>query len=106
MIKKILVSFSVLAALSLGACATTTSSDVSAQIAEAQAIAVKACGFLPTVATVSAIISTFVPGASQVNSVATQVATSICDAIAPKSAARKMGVPTVNGVIIKGEYVR
>lgn len=120
MFRKVLVI--TIAAISLGACATpggapssgsggtpiisTGNPDVDAIVVKAQDIAVKACGFLPTVSTVSGILSTFIPGAAPINSLATQIAEGICGAVAKKGFRRGGPAPKYRGVAIHGERVR
>lgn len=118
--KKFLTVSALIGTLALAGCGTmgttggttppvisTGDPTLDAQIQAAQAAAVKACGFLPTVTTITGILSTFVPGAAGPVAIGTQVAQAICDAVAPKaSAKRKLGSPTVNGVRIEGIFVR
>lgn len=119
--RKIITATLMLAALALGGCATsgtlpstgTTAPPTStgnATVDAVQSAVVKACGFLPTATTVSGILSTFVPGAAPVTAIVSQIATSICAAVAPPraSARRKAssGPPTVRGVTVEGRFVR
>ena len=70
--------------------------------ADVQAAAVSACGFLPTVSSVAALIT-----ASPAVGTAVGIASLICAAVVPaKSSARLRAVaPTVNGVVIHGRFV-
>ena len=102
--KKLLMTC--LLAFGLGGCATTggTNPDISAEIQKAQQIAVQVCGFLPAVETVSGILTTFIPGGAPANAIASQVANAICAAVTNKSVS--LTGPMVNGVPVKGEWVK
>lgn len=118
MLKKIALACSLIGALALGACASTgipatPGSNVDPTVQAIQDAAIKACGFLPAVSTVSAIVSSFIPGAGGVNALVTQIAGSICNAVAPtgKTASlRRAGPPVVytsNGpVAVNGTFVK
>lgn len=120
MFKKLAVIGALSATLMLGACAGTSTttppagggSTVDPTVQAIQDAAVKACGFLPAISTVSAIITSFIPGAGATNALVTQVASSICNAVAPKnqSSLRRAGPPVVqtpNGpVTVNGQFVR
>lgn len=75
-------------------------------VASVQDVAVRACGFLPTVSTVSSILSQFISGAGPINSVVTEVAQGICSAVTRKGFRRGMGPPKYRGVVIHGTRVR
>lgn len=66
-----------------------------------------ACAFVPTASSVAALLSVFVPTAQPFISTADQIAQAIC-VEANKSGARRGGRPTlrVQGVVVRGEYVR
>jgi hypothetical protein len=104
--RNLLIAGTLASSLALGGCATGTSANVAAEIAAVQQTAVQVCGYLPTIATVTGILSTFVPGASPINDVAVQVAQAICGAVTAKSARRGGGAPTVRGVPVQGRFVR
>jgi hypothetical protein len=103
------------AGLGLAACAgttpsstggTTTSPTGDATTNAIIASTVKACGFLPTVSTVTGIIASFVPGGAPINSLVTSIAQSICGAVAPKAGMRRGAArPEVNGVVVEGRFV-
>lgn len=121
------------AALALGGCASTggvtpAPTDISAEISQVQKIAAQVCSFVPTIETVSGLITVFVPAAGVPTSIAGQIADAICAAVAPKAMlagsravvrgvpisgkyvqsrrAARNGVPVINGVIIDGYFVR
>lgn len=123
--KKLLIVSVLMSTVALAGCAstigtstgTTTPPPIStgdatldAEIQAAQAAAVKACGFLPTVSTITGILSTFVPATTGPVAIGTSIAQAICNAITPKATAkRKLGpvsAPQVNGVPVEGIYVR
>jgi hypothetical protein len=85
-------------ALSLAGCATSGS--VSEQIKQAQDLAVQACKFLPTVATVAEL---FTAGFDLDGAVK-----ALCEAVAPQPGAMvaKKGDPVVRGVRIRGDFVK
>lgn len=74
------------------------------RVAAVQKLTVAICGFLPTAITVTNILSINIPGD------AGDIASSICDAVAPKKAAARArgGAAAVylNGVRIEGKFVR
>lgn len=112
MIKKFLASASVVAALALGACDTTggvvpPTSTTNTLISQIQAGAATACSFVPTVETVTGIVSSFISGGSAINSMASAVVNAICGAVTPKAGAkRRGGAPVVNGVRVQGYFTR
>ncbi len=76
-------------------------------VATAQSYAVEACGFLPTVNTVTGILATFVAGAAPIQSVAIQIAQGICNAVNNKGYHRGMKRKLkYRGVTIQGQLVR
>lgn len=112
---KRLVMFAALAgSVSLGSCAGTsvTPATIQSAVAQVQQAAVVACGFLPTAATVSGILTTLVPGAGAVDQMVISAAQQICAAVASlapgKASARLRAAapPTVNGVPVHGRWVR
>jgi hypothetical protein len=96
-------------AASLGGCAAGTGGrptidpNVQAQI---QQTAASICGFVPTISTVAGIVATFTGSGALIDLVG-QVATSICDAVAPKKSMMRRAVrPAVNGVLVQGYFLR
>lgn len=85
----------------LGAC--VTASELDAKISQVQTYTKLACSFIPTVATVAKIFAT----GGTVDS-ATSVANAICNAVTTAPLADGPGdrIPRVNGVVIKGNFVR
>jgi hypothetical protein len=78
------------------------------QVQKASDIAVRTCGYLPAVQTVSGLLATFVPGAGAVTDIANQVANLICKTVTSKGARRGAiagHVPVVRGVAIHGHFV-
>ena len=112
--KNRLAAAAVAGALALGGCATTSTTTPTADIVTTiQNDAVAACQFLPTAATVTAIISTVVPGVTADATLASQLASQICAAVSslapgtPAAARRRSAMPpTVNGVAIHGRFVK
>ena len=99
MLRKLVLAVPVTAALLLSGCATTGTSTVITQI---QSTAVAICGFLPTVTTVANILANGNPIVTSI----TDVASVICAAVTPKAARRGAVIPTVNGVTVRGRFVR
>ena len=95
------------AALALAGCGTTTGVDVDAKIKQVQEQTRFACSFVPTVETVAKIIATFTGGAAAVDAVGA-AARGICAAVTTAPLADGPGdrVPRVNGVVVKGRFVR
>lgn len=114
--RKFLLAVPLLGALALGGCATSNGvvgldpaleTRVNAQITAAQNAAVSICKFLPTAQTVAGILSTFVPSAVPGVTVANQVAAAICNAVSRKSLTKgATPTPRVNGVVVRGSFVR
>lgn len=106
-----LVALASAIAISGGGCAllsTAQQAQVTATVAGVQQSAVQACGFLPTAASVAAIIASLVPGGSVVVATADSIAAQICAVVSPAKASGRLGasVPTVNGVPVHGTFVR
>ena len=100
--RKFLIGTSLAAVMSFGGCATTSSTDIAATIAQVQQIAVQICAFIPTAATVAGILATGNPAVAT----ASAAAAAICAAVTPAKAAGKLrGVPTVSGVVIHGRFI-
>lgn len=96
-------------AATLGGCAAgldgkpTVDSNVQAQVQQAAA---SICGFVPTISTVASIVATFTTAGPVVDLVS-QVATAICDVVAPKKNMMRRAVrPAVNGVLVQGYFIR
>lgn len=114
--KRLITCFALLGALMLGGCATLPSgargidpalaSQIDAQIKAVQDAAVAACRFLPTAQTVASIASTFLPGATAGVGIANQIATAICGAVTKKALNRSAPAPRVNGVLVRGTFIR
>lgn len=103
--------------LALGACAnapgfgtvtpggqgTATTDPVVSQI---QDITAKVCSFVPTVNTVLGIVAQFT-SAGPIAGIAGEVANAVCNAINPKNrASRVSGPPNVQGVPVRGYYIK
>jgi len=111
--KKIIIA-SVLA-FSLSGCASglspqsvgTAINNINSTVTEVQTIAQEVCKFVPATKTVTDLLSQFVSGFNTAQSIAQR----ICDAVAPAGGASlarraRSGPPTVNGVVIRGRFVR
>jgi len=82
----------------------TAVNNINTTVAAVQSIAKEVCSFEPTFATVNGIVSQFIPGLSS----ATDIAKSICNAVAPvgvTAARRGRTAATVAGVPIRGRFV-
>lgn len=81
--------------------------DPTAMVASVQAIAKQTCAFVPAAETVVGLIGTFT-GTSPFISAATTIADAICAAVNRAGVSRggKRIVPRVNGVSIRGKFVR
>lgn len=99
--RKIITAFAVAGSVLLGGCATTgspTTDTIKAGIAEVQKWADTICQFVPTAATIEAILTV---GTSNY----VGIAQGICDAVTARSA--RPGVrPKFNGVPIYGRFKR
>lgn len=92
-----------LSALALGGCGTVTPGTISDRAKEIQGYTKLACSFVPTVATVAAILTR---GGSAGTA---QIAQDICAAVTTAPLAEGPGKrprPTVNGVVIRGSFVK
>lgn len=118
--RSILLAAALGSALMLGACGTAsniptpggaapTTPGAEETIAKAQQTAAKICAFVPTVSTVTGIIASFINGGAAINDMATAVAKSVCNAVAPsaslRGAAASGGAPVVNGVPVQGYFL-
>jgi len=120
MFRKILTVVTALAAIGLGACATTSplpsgtipilpptgNVQIDTVVSQVQSFAIQACGFEPAAETVTGILATFVPGAAPINSIITQISKGICAAVTKKGFRRGSTAPTYRGVSITGQRVR
>lgn len=88
--------------LSLGGCATPTSvEDISARAKQIQEYTRIACRFVPTIGTIANILS------SGIATPAVAIANDICTAVTTAPLADGPGrIPKVNGVVIKGSFVK
>lgn len=114
--KKLLIAFALVSGLGLSGCATFGPGPApspgggpvatDSQITAIQAAVARGCSYLVAVETVAAIVATFTGGGPIVGLVG-QVAHAICNAVAGKSAKRlRAGPPQVNGIIIRGGWIR
>ena len=108
--KKYLMSAALAACIGLGGCVTTD--QVNSEVTDIQQAAVAACGFLPSVSTVAAIIGVWTNTTPAID-LATAIAASICGSVTPKSLRRGAVVSTPvyvapNGqvIAIQGKFVR
>lgn len=85
----------------IAGCESMRGGDGSVAVGDVQALAVKACSFLPVAETVKAIIDVKSPALNT----SAAVASAICEALAPK-AGPGAGKATVAGVPIQGLVVR
>jgi hypothetical protein len=76
-----------------------------ALVLQVQSTASTVCGFLPTVETVTGIIGT-ITGTGPSVATANSIAAAICRAVTAKSARSGAVAPRVNGVTIRGRFVR
>ena len=96
------------AAIALAGCVTTSGTnsivaEVQALTAAADAFKVTACAFVPTATTIINIIAKGNPALAT----ASEIATAICAAVAPKPALRRAALaPMVDGVIVEGHFVK
>lgn len=88
------------ACMALAGCGT---SNVDGTISQVQATAQKICRFVPTVETVAKIMA----GGSAIDT-ASSIANAICNAVTTLPLADGPGdrLPRVNGVVVKGKFVR
>lgn len=112
--RKLALAMTTAAALLLGGCATpgggpapSPSPTPGAVISEAQAEAVKICGYLATIATITDI---FLSG-NHLYSTAEDIGQAICAEVTPARLAAKQGrkraaVPMVGHVVVHGYFVR
>jgi hypothetical protein len=101
---RLLISLALVAALT--GC-STPSGDNESLITQIQAATKKACLFVPTVATVSALIKAFgLEGGGAAGLASTsELATKICAAVSGPTQFSE-GKPVLNGVPIEGEFVK
>lgn len=106
MIRKLLIAAA--ASISLASCAGVGVPGTTSQIDQIRNAAVLACGFLPTVETVAGIIATYSGTSAALVTTGSQIADSICSAVVSTSTARRRRgtAPRVNGVVVRGSFVR
>lgn len=100
--------------LGLGGCATTPDGTPTVDVGQIQTVltqaqqdAAKICGFIPTIGTVASIAASFFPGAQAGVDIGNQIATMVCNAVAPpKSLKRRAGAPMVGDVKVEGYFIR
>ena len=99
--KKIILSAALCSTLALGACTTV---EVEDKIAQVRAYTRLACSFLPTVSTVAKILA----GGLGVVQTASAVGDAICAAVTTAPLADGPGdrTPRVNGVVVKGTFIK
>lgn len=111
----VLLCVAVAGCAQLGAVVTpgtpSASTKYDALIAEIQKNTQFACSFLPTVGTVAALLKTFSGAAAPTIDIAWDIANAVCKAVAQPGAAIGVKVaakaaPKVNGVPIRGQYVK
>lgn len=111
--KKALLSAALAGSLFLGSCTALTNlpTQISTVTTQTQAIAQTLCQFLPTASTIAAIAASLFPGGGPIETVASGVANSICNALTsvPLSAVKgRHGAlkASVNGIPIDGHYTK
>lgn len=109
MVKKLLATTALAAALAVSGCTGTQSQSTQALITEIQQGAIMACGFAPTIESVLSLIGVFTPGAG----LASSIVSALCGALPPKaigpgstSGAGIRAVVVVKGVTVSGIYTR
>lgn len=103
--RKLFATMVVAAAMGLGGCATTgslTSTQVTDEINLIKSDVKAACGYVVPLADVAAIVNTFLPGASIVGTITTQ----ICSAVTALGVRRGVSLPQVNGVVLHGYFAQ
>ena len=83
----------------------TAINNINSTVTEVQTIAQEVCKFVPATKTVTDLLSQFVSGFNTAQSIAQR----ICDAVAPAGVTARRarsGPPVVNGVVIRGRFVR
>lgn len=108
--KKTLLSLALISTLALGACnktaddvATdirTTTATVNEKVKEVQSYAVRACGYLPYVAGITALFN------ASVGQSVSSIGSAICDAVNNAPKADGPANFRVNGVLVRGQFVR
>ena len=102
--RKFLLAFPLAGLLALAGCLTPQE-----VIALVQQDTQAACGFVPTVESVAAILSALIPGGTQVEQIAAQVANQICASVTAKSLAPgRIPHVIVNGrqIAVHGHFVK
>ena len=108
-----LTACALLASAALAGCTPSQTANIDKIVAQVQAATAVACAVEPTAASVAAIIATLNPAATAGVAITSQIASSICKAVAASSATpAKVGsslVPapvTVDGVTVQFEPVK
>lgn len=103
--RNILAALALTGAVTLGGCAGTLpvlqDPTVQNTITNIQSLTASVCGFLPAAETVAGILST-----NPVVGTAEAIAETICGVVTKKGAQRGGATPSVNGVPVKGHFVR
>lgn len=102
--RKFLLGIMLVGGLALGGC-STTGGLAGLSAASVQQLAVSICGYLPTAATVAAILAAGNPAINTIEA----AASAICAAVAPVATASgklRATTPTVAGVVVHGRFVR
>jgi hypothetical protein len=107
MIRRGIQALAIICGLILTGC-SSTGGFVPVTVTSVQQAAVNACGFLPLASSVTALLPT--PAALAAGT-AEAIAALICSAVAPVSPAtgvrmKAAGAPSINGVVIHGEFVQ
>lgn len=108
--KGFLLSTIMCSGLALGGCVTTD--QVNTEVTDIQQAAVAACGFLPSVATVAAIVGVWTNTTPAID-LANAIATSICQSVTAQGVRRSAAVstpvyvaPSGQVIAIQGKFVR
>ena len=106
--RKFLAAAAITGTVVLAGCDTTsTAANLSAAVAQVIAYTKQACGYVPTATTAANILISFVPGGGAVALAVESAANAICASVTAKSARfGKHGAPMVNGIVVKGHFVR
>ncbi len=101
------LAFGAIALAAVAGCATTGGGVGSDTITQIQNAAIKACSFLPTVTTITAILGLHNPTYETVSDIASAICKAVVPAPTPNPLSRtaKPAAPTVAGVPIDGQFV-
>ena len=103
--KTLHATIATLALLSLAGCGYVTSGKLDEQVAEVQAATAKLCKFIPTAASVGAILSANNPAVIGVAATATAICNAVTSAHAQSLTGDEKPCPEVNGVCVEGEFI-